>query len=385
MSIYSLKKDSGVKLSYWELKQYFACFDLIVVGSGIVGLNSAIAYKKKRPGSKVLVLEMGILPSGASTKNAGFACFGSPSELLSDLKKMPEKLVWDTVKMRIAGLKLLRKNLGEKAIRYKNWGGYELFRDKTSFEKCAVKLNYLNRSIETTVGKKKTYCIETKAAEKFGFKGIKGVIVNRHEAQLDTSLMMENLVKLAHKHDVKILNSIEVREVKDVSSHVELKTEMGVFKGKKVIVAINGFAKKLLKLKQVEPARAQVLITRPIEGLKLKGTFHYEEGFYYFRNIDGRVLFGGGRNLDLKGETTFDIAVTKTIQSQLEHLLKTVILPDQKFEIEHRWAGIMGVGSEKKPIIKHYTDNIVCAVRMGGMGVAIGSIVGEKASELVLK
>jgi len=43
----------------------------------------------------------------------------------------------------------------------------------------------------------------------------------------------------------------------------------------------------------------------------------------------------------------------------------------------------MGVGTEKKPIIKHYSPNVVCAVRMGGMGVAIGSLVGKEAAKLI--
>ncbi len=117
--------------------------------------------------------------------------------------------------------------------------------------------------------------------------------------------------------------------------------------------------------------------------MKIKGTFHYDEGFYYFRNIGSRVLFGGGRNMDFEKETTTDFALNLKIQKKLETLLNTVILPNTKFEIEHRWTGIMGVGNEKRPIIKKISPNVVCAVRMGGMGVAIGSLVGELAiSEL---
>ena len=33
--------------------------------------------------------------------------------------------------------------------------------------------------------------------------------------------------------------------------------------------------------------------------------------------------------------------------------------------------------------IKKVEENIFCAVRMGGMGVAIGSLVGEDAAEMV--
>jgi glycine/D-amino acid oxidase-like deaminating enzyme len=385
MSNYSPKLTYSVNISYWELKQYFSVFDLIVIGSGIVGLNAAIHFKKKSPASKVLVLEKGILPSGASSKNAGFACFGSPSELIADLSKTPEDIVWDTVKMRWEGLKLLRKNLGDKGLDFHNWGGFELFNTDESYGICADKISYLNKKAAEYIGKKNTYHIANGSVKKFGLKGVKGMIMNRHEGQIDTSKMVDSLLSLAHKSGVKILNCCYVQKITNTNSGAELESSLGTFKAKKVIVAVNGFAKELLAIKDVEPARAQVLITKPIKNLKLKGTFHYDEGFYYFRNIDQRVLFGGGRNLDIKGETTSTIAVTEKIQARLDYLLKTVILPGQKFEVEHRWAGIMGVGSEKKPIVKHFAENIICAVRMGGMGVAIGSLVGRDASALAFR
>lgn len=372
----------SVNISYWELKQYFSKADLIVVGAGIVGLNAAISFKKKNKKAKVLVLERGILPMGASTKNAGFACFGSPSELLSDLEKTPEETVWETVKMRWDGLKLLKKNLGENNMGFKPWGGYELFNTSAEYEKCANALTYLNRQTKSYIGKDSSYVIANRQIKSFGFKNIEGMILNKNEGQIDTSMMFSSLLKLAHQHQIELLNNIEVSGIKDLKNGVEIKTNFGIFKSRKCIVAINGFAKDLLKIKDVAPARAQVLVTKPISNLKLKGTFHYDEGFYYFRNIDKRILFGGGRNLDFKGETTTQLSVTPKIQNELERLLKTVIIPGQKFEVEHRWAGIMGVGSEKKPIIQHYSDNVICAVRMGGMGVAIGSLVGEQAALL---
>ena len=89
------KKNTSIKkiinYSYWELNQYFKTYDLIVIGSGIVGLSTAISFLEKRKNATVLILERGVLPSGASTKNAGFACFGSPSELLNDIKAFNPK------------------------------------------------------------------------------------------------------------------------------------------------------------------------------------------------------------------------------------------------------------------------------------------------------
>jgi glycine/D-amino acid oxidase-like deaminating enzyme len=76
-------------LSFWEQKELIH-YDYIVVGSGITGLSTACVIKERKPNAHILVLERGLLPTGASTKNAGFACIGSLSEKVYDLALMGE-------------------------------------------------------------------------------------------------------------------------------------------------------------------------------------------------------------------------------------------------------------------------------------------------------
>ena len=135
----------------------------------------------------------------------------------------------------------------------------------------------------------------------------------------------------------------------------------------------------------IVPARAQVLVTKPIDNLKVKGTFHLEQGYYYFRNIDQRILIGGGRNLDFKSESTIEFGQTSIVQSKLEDLLKNTIIPNMNFEIDYSWSGIMGIGNKKKPILKQLSTNVSCGVRLGGMGVAIGASVGRDLADLITK
>jgi gamma-glutamylputrescine oxidase len=374
-----MKPTKNPNYSYWELEQYFKNYDLIIVGSGIVGLSTAISFKKKNLKASVLILERGVLPSGASTKNAGFACFGSSSELLADLSSMKEETVWQTVSLRWKGLSLLRKRLGDKNIDFKNYGGYELFDKQEDFDRIGEKTEWLNKKIKNTLGLSNTFSNSLKTVKKF--KGVKGVLINKYEGQINTGGMMSSLIKLAQMEGVTILNSVSVNEIVDKKSGVTVLTDAGEFRASKLAVCTNGFASRLLKIKDVRPARAQVLITKPIENLGLRGTFHYQEGYYYFRNIHNRILFGGGRNTDMITETTDEFGINKGIHTKLERLLKHMILPGVRYEIDHRWSGIMGVGSEKKPIVKFVSTNILAAVRMGGMGVAIGSMVGELAAD----
>jgi glycine/D-amino acid oxidase-like deaminating enzyme len=368
-----------MNLSYWEQKEWFSEVDFTIVGSGIVGLNCALHLKEKYPKAKVLVLEKGMLPQGASSKNAGFACFGSLSELIDDLKSHSEQEVFELVKKRWDGLQLLRKNLGDKNIDFQANKGFELYKDASLYEECFSQMSRINQLIQP-IFKEKVFSESTNI---FGFQNTQpNYIVNQFEGQIDTGKMVAQLLQVVQNNNVKILNNISVKSFEETGSKVVVKTNQLSFKTNKLFIATNGFAKQLLN-EEVQPARAQVLITKPIKNLHIKGTFHLDKGYYYFRNIDNRILFGGGRNLDFKGEETAEFGQTETIQNALKTILEETILPNTSFEIEHSWSGIMGVGNQKKAIVKPISNHVYCGVRLGGMGVAIGSLVGKELAELL--
>ncbi|MFV9551780.1 NAD(P)/FAD-dependent oxidoreductase [Algibacter sp. PT7-4] len=370
-----------MNFSYWEIKSWLSNVDFCIVGSGIVGLNCALQLKEKHPKSKILILEKGTLPQGASTKNAGFACFGSLSEILQDLKTHSENDVLQLIKKRVNGLQLLRNNLGDKQINYQQLGGYELFlkNDNHLFENCISQKEKINTLLKP-IFLEHVFSIKNNS---FNFKKVnQKYIFNQFEGQIDTGKMMEALLKKAYSKDIKILNNIKVESFIDDAASVKIKTNQFEFSASKLCIATNGFASQLINEK-VKPARAQVLITKPIKDLQVKGTFHLDKGYYYFRNIDNRILFGGGRNLDFKGEETTVFNQTELIQNKLENLLKTTILPNTPFEIDYKWSGIMGVGNQKKAIVKPLSNRVYCGVRLGGMGVAIGSLVGKELADLI--
>ncbi|WP_394974473.1 NAD(P)/FAD-dependent oxidoreductase [uncultured Croceitalea sp.] len=370
-----------MELSYWEYKTWLSNVDFTIVGSGIVGLTTAINLKNCFPKAKILVLEKGMLPQGASTKNAGFACFGSASELLSDLKTHSEDELLKLVRQRWEGIQALRGLIGDKSLNFEQNGGHELFLEKETklFQECKEKLPYLNKLL-LPVFKEEAFELNRNT---YNFAGIiPSYITQKFEGQIDTGSMMVELLSIAGKKGILILNSVNVEGFLEKEDNVSIKTNQFKFNTQKLFITTNGFASQFLN-ENVKPARAQVLITKPISDLKVKGAFHFDEGYYYLRNIDNRILFGGGRNLDFDTEETSAFGKTKLIQEQLEQFLKTVILPNSAFEIEHRWSGIMGVGNQKKPIIKQMSNNVFCGIRLGGMGIAIGSLVGKELAELV--
>ncbi|MRI01236.1 FAD-dependent oxidoreductase [Kriegella sp. EG-1] len=370
-----------MNLSYWEYKSWLSNVDFTIVGSGIVGLNCALFLNKKFPSAKILVLEKGVFPQGASSKNAGFACFGSISEILSDIKKTSQNEVVQLVKRRVEGIQLLREILGDVRIGYQNLGGHEIFLENQQelFAKCYENLTDINQILKPVFNNN---CFKLQS-NSFNFNGIcKKYITNVFESQIDTGKMMIALLQKVQRQGILVLNAINVLDYNDLENKVFIQTNKFDFISRKLFIATNGFASQLIH-EEVEPARAQVLITKPITNLTIKGTFHLDQGYYYFRNVENRILLGGGRNLAFDAERTTKFGVTELIHQKLEHLLKNIILPQTNFEIERRWSGIMGVGKNKTPIVKSLSKNVSCGVKMGGMGIAIGSLIGKELSEFV--
>lgn len=366
-----------MKLSYWEQKSWFDNIDFAIVGSGIVGCTCALELRKTNPTAKIVIFEKGFLPAGASTKNAGFACFGSLSELIDDLNTHTVSEVISLVNERKLGLKTLRTLLGDTAINYQEHGGYELFElDKTElFNACVSQLKTINNLLKPIFKDDVFSVVDTP----FGFQNVHSqAIYNKFEGQIDTGNMMQSLLFKISEENILLINGATINSILPKNNHCDIIFNDNLSAtSKKVFITTNGFANELLN-ENVQPARAQVLITKPINNLKVKGTFHLDRGYYYFRNIDNRILLGGGRNLDFKTEKTTKNGLTKLVQDKLESILNHIIFPEGSFEIDSRWSGIMGVGTLKKPILKQVSPNIYCGVRLGGMGIAIGSLTGKK-------
>jgi glycine/D-amino acid oxidase-like deaminating enzyme len=372
-------------LSFWE-RESLSKYDFIVVGAGIVGCSTAYHLKKRLPSADIAIIERGVFPSGASSKNAGFACFGSLTELVDDKKGLDEEQQVALVERRWKGLLALRNILGDKNTGFQRNGGFEIIR---SAELSALEyLDHYNQLLKS-VFNSNIYSLQPQLTEEFGFNGteIETIVANPFEGQVDTGKMMKSWWALCNEMGVKIISGCKLKDFEQENDHLRLSCESAgqsfELKAGKMAICTNAFTGKWFSEEDIIPGRGMAMVTHPLKSLKFKGVFHYEEGYFYFRNIGDRVLIGGGRNLAKSTERTTNFGINPEIKSALLHDLKELILPKQDFSIDMEWSGIMAFGKTKSPIIKKVADRIALGVRLGGMGVAIGTQVGQELQELL--
>lgn len=371
-------------LSFWERERLIGGCDAVVIGAGIVGLNTAIRFKQLHPDARVIVLDRSPITGGGSSRNAGFACFGSVTELLADLDVLPEEEVFQLVTRRYRGLRALRDLLGDQAIGFEPCGGFEVFteQDATRASAAAAAIPQLNQLLHPLIGEDTYQCIDAHAfCDERRFSGFKTVIANAYEGSIDTGLMIRALRNHAARVGIEIYNGIAIDAVKPSETGAVLQIHGASIKVPIAFVCANGFAAELLPELDVQPARNLVMVTHPLKHQLPEGTYHMHEGYVYFRTIGRRLLIGGGRHLDDDWSSTQE-GVPNAIRAWLLGLLNDHVSPCERCTIDSEWVGYLGVGATRSPIVERAAPGIICAVRMGGMGVAIGTLIGQEAAEL---
>ncbi|HEY8027814.1 MAG TPA: FAD-dependent oxidoreductase [Burkholderiaceae bacterium] len=372
-----------MNVSFWEQDAMLDA-DFIVIGGGIIGLQTALELRQREPRASIVVLERGLLPSGASSRNAGFACFGSLTEILADIEELGQVAAIALVERRWRGLNRLRARMDDAALGFECFGGSELLLEKHL--PALEQLDSLNAILHDLFGQN-IFALDTEGLQRSKFGPlVKAMVFNPLEAQIHSGRAMRSLAKLAAQQGIEIHTGAEVAGLEDTGAQVQVTTggeRPLTFRAARVALCTSGVTAKLLPECGIVPGRGQVVVTTPISGLPWRGTFHMDEGFYYFRNVGDRVLLGGGRNLDFDTEQTSDMALSGKIQSALEALLHETILPGQTFEIEHRWAGIMGFTEQGMPQVRMASERVAIGFGCNGMGVALSADIAAETAKLL--
>lgn len=376
--------------SIWEKESFYASQDVIIIGAGLMGLWSALELKKQTPLLRITILEKNTTPLGASTRNAGFACFGSPTELLHDIDVAGESETLAVAEMRYKGIEKIRKQFTDNQIGYEACGGFEcIYTQLKGYEKynnegvLKGKLEYLNKVFKYVTNKEETF---KRADDKIGPLGLTGfdvLLENTLEASLHSGKLVQALSQKVQSMGIQILTGIEVHHLEESSGNIIVHTPAVKLSAKQVLCCTNAFTKQLLPDVNIIPGRGQVIVTSPIPNLTMKGTFHFDEGFYYWRNLGDRILLGGARNKSFEEETTTQIEISTIIQQELEHFLATRLASQYNYTIEYRWGGIMAFTENKLPIVTEVAPGIFAAVACNGMGVALTPMIAEQVAKVM--
>lgn len=366
-------------LSWWEREGLNRHADFGIVGGGITGLSAAYFLKTMVPSARVVVIEKGARPEGATVRSAGFACFGSISELVSDVRSMGELKAYSLAGERYKGLSLLRAIHGDVALEFHACGGIEVFftEDKYQGDELLDQLEKVNQKLNDISGIPGTVFRNMSKIEtsQLNFRHLELAILNGLEGALHPQKLWNSLLGKCLALGVEYRAGFEVNHIDSgILAGIDFSLPCG-----QILIANNAFAQRWFP-EEIMPARAQVWMSEPLTHPFPLGTFHHHEGFNYFRGHGGRLLLGGGRHIHPEAETTFSTETTEEIERYLLGKILPRLFNDQPPKMELSWAGTMGIGGTKEPKYGEWKSGVWTAVRMGGMGIALGTKAGQQGA-----
>jgi gamma-glutamylputrescine oxidase len=364
--------------SYWEKSFWKKPQDLIVVGAGITGLSAAIHAKLEHPTWQISILERDIVAEGASTKNAGFACYGTIGEINSDVKVMGHSASLALVEQRIRGLEFLQNFISPTSLNFKRTGGTEIYLkgQEKDWEEARAAIENYNTYFHASLG----FDLFVANNHYQNFPNGIASIFSPLEAQLNPVLLVSELRQKAQGLGIQIINGVLVQQRIKQDGLWVIESSQGKWQSVRLLYCTNAFSADDLSL-DIQPSRNQVLVTSPFQhGLK-EGNYHVDEGYIYFRTIGDRLLIGGARNRDAVMENTAELGLNEYLQEYLLHYLKEKLGFNQSFTVDQAWSGIIATGNSKQPICEQMEENLWFCGRFGGMGVALSAISGKKVAQ----
>jgi glycine/D-amino acid oxidase-like deaminating enzyme len=357
--------------------------DIAIIGSGVTGLNAAIAML--RAGATVAVVEQEVIGWGASSRNGGLVGPGLKPAPQQIEKKYGIELVRQLWHWSYEAVEYVVETIHSEEIDCAlNYSG-QLYLASTQehWEEMQAYLDYLHdRSYRSGYRPVEPADLPNEIGSPAYFGGL----VDDVAGGLDPARYVYGLARVAAELGGMLVENTRVQRISRHNGKFSLSTNRGEISAKEVLMATNGYTTGLVpRIRQgIIPVGSYIIITEPLtEDLQReisprKRVFFDSRFFlnYFWLTPYGRLLFGGRANLS----TNLDLQ--KSARGLQKRMLE--VFPQlEGVTITHSWTGKLGVSFDMLPHLGK-VNGVYYAMGYSGHGVPIGSYLGCEVGEMMV-
>ena len=363
--------------------------DVAVIGAGICGLSSAMAFTRR--GLRVVVVERAHPGAGASGRNAGFLMRGAADNYWAAAREHGRELARTLWRVSEENLAMLKREGIEQLPSYRARPSCLLALTEDERSQLADSARLLAEDGFTCdvieCGKARVPHDSLWQGPMAIARGAKG-LVNPHDACCNPLELVEMLRSRA---TCTILEGQDVVAIVDAGKGIELRLTDGVVRAGRVLVATNAYAGLLIPAlaRVVAPKRGQMLAIEA-EGRTLSMNYYANHGSEYFREgYNGTLVFGGCRKQDLETEVGYEDRVTERVQQAIERFACEV-LGTARVRVVARWSGVMGFSPDGLPLVgslgrdNGWNDRVWFCGGFTGHGMSLAHRTASLAAEEML-
>lgn len=359
--------------------------DVAIVGGGYTGLSAALRAVER--GLRPIVVEAGEIGYGASGRNGGVVSTKYRASL-SDIAKAH-------------GLETARRmgRLSHEAMDCVERHVAELRIEGAAFAmtgnlRCAHNPRALARLVAEVETSRRTFgddslrvldADETEAET--GSRAFVGGVLSTHAGVIHPLNYALGLAAAVRAGGGEIYERSPVVAIRRLADGSELRTEHGRVKATRLVLATNGYSDLTAATRPLRgaviPFRSAMVATEPLPQeifaqLMRSGRSYSETRrmMRWFRRVGDRLLFGG--------RGAFGKADSERAFGALEAAMKRIFPQVADSTVSHRWSGLVAMTLDSLPQIGLLDPRTAFSVGYNGAGVAMASLLGRRALDIVL-
>lgn len=345
--------------------------DLAIIGGGVVGASLAYLARLKRPDIKIVVIDSGNIGGGASGRGGGFVLRGIHTYYDSCVKQYGRDVARYIYGMGERNQELMRSfmhdAMAESNIEYDPCGSYLLASSLEELEELARASDLMNED---------NFSVELVKRDPLD-RGFCGALHNKGDFGINPVKLVRCLLAASQ---ATLLEENAVRKIEDGLISASRRN----VSAERIVIATNAYSTSVDPYFEgkLQPARGQMIATAPLKKKVVEALCYANYGWEYFRQLpDRRLVVGGCRQLFLADEMVAEDAVTKPVQTALEHYFKDHFPELAGTAIDYRWSGTIAFTNDGLPLLgalPGHSDSVYFAVGCNGHGLGYSMAIAEQ-------
>lgn len=355
--------------------------DLLIVGGGLTGIWAAILARQRLPERSVTLIERETIAIGASGRNGGFMSSSLVHSIGNGLARFSDDDVSRLERLGLENLEAIKSTITENRIECDLLSPGAIATAVTpgqvdELEEALQQLTDFGHEAEILDQ-------ESMQAEVNSPMYMGGLWQKSGECTVDPVKLCDGLIELAERQGVSIHENTEMKGLTKAGAGVDVKTDDGVVRAGKVLLATAAFRSPLRAIRsRVVPVYDYVLVSEPLSGAQWdsigwdgrQGLSDSSNQFHYYRpTSDGRILWGGYDAIYHYGGRVEDgLYQREESFAGLAQRFFTAFPQLEGLNFSHRWGGAIDTCSRFFAFYGQAHDGRV-AYAVGHTGLGVGA------------